>query len=391
MSADDRPRLVRVGPAWAATGERWCARVRRALGDALDGGHLLEAAHVGSTAVPGLLAKPTLDLLARVHPWPLPADADARLAKLGLVNRGEHGLPGRTYYTRGPHEVHLHVVGDEGEHWQRHVALRDHLRASTEARARYESAKHAGLALAEQVRDDREARAAYQDAKADAIAALETEARASALARTGFGPVVELAGALDSTHGFSAAPARWAVHGGWALDLATGAPSRHHDDVDVAVNAADGPALLDALTGRGARVAWVVAGEPAAYVPRRPGEAHPGGGHQAHARWGDVWVDVALEPWTDGGWRYRRDPRVTLPLDRAIRRVVIEGVVVPILAPEAVLLFKATRGGRSAPRPKDDVDLARALPSLDGQARAWLRAALPAGHPWLERLPPGAT
>jgi len=380
VSGRDRPRLVCVGPAWADAGEHWCERLGRALGDALDGGHLLDVAHVGSTAVPGLLAKPTIDLLARVHPWPLPADADARLARLGFVHRGEHGLPGRTYYTRGPHEIHLHVVGRGSGHWHRHVALRDHLRASAEARARYERVKHAGLARAQDVPADREARAAYQDAKAGVIAALEAEALASALARTGFGPVVELARALADV------PMRWAVHGGWALDLATGGPSRHHDDADVAVDVVDGPALLDALTQRGARVAWVIAGEPAAYVPRAVGEAHPAGGHQAHARWGETWVDVVLEPWSDAAWRYRRDPRVTLPLERAIRRVAVEGVTVPVLAPEAVLLFKATTGGRRAPRPKDEADLARVLPALDADARAWLRSSLPDGHPWRERL-----
>ncbi|MBW6457462.1 MAG: GrpB family protein [Trueperaceae bacterium] len=376
----DRPRLVRVGPAWAAAGERWCARIARVLGDALDGGHLLDVAHVGSTAVPGLLAKPTIDLLARVHPWPLPADANARLMRLGFVHHDEHCLPGRTYYTRGPHEIHLHVVGRGGSHWHRHVALRDHLRASVEARARYERVKHAGLARAQEVPDDREARAAYQDAKAGVIAALEAEALASALARTGFGPVVELARALADV------PARWAVHGGWALDLATGAPSRHHEDVDVAVDAADASALLDTVTHRGAPVAWVIASDPAAYAPRRPGEAHPAGGHQAHARWGKTWVDVVLEPWSDAAWRYRHDPRVTLPLDRAIRRVAVEGVTVPVLAPEAVLLFKATTGGRSTPRPKDEADLALVLPALDADARAWLRSSLPDGHPWRGRL-----
>ncbi|MBW6457493.1 MAG: hypothetical protein K0A98_16545 [Trueperaceae bacterium] len=41
--------------------------------------------------------------------------------------------------------------------------------------------------------------------------------------------------------------------------------------------------------------------------------------------------------------------------------MAVGAVAVPILAPEAVLLFKATAGGRSAPRPKDDADLARAL------------------------------
>jgi GrpB-like predicted nucleotidyltransferase (UPF0157 family) len=385
VSPTHRPRLVRVGPAWADDGERWCARLGEALGDALAGGHLLDVVHVGSTAVPGLLAEPTLDLLARVHPCPLPAEAGARLAALGFVHRGEHGPSGGSYTTRGPHEIHLRVVGRDDDTWHRLVALRDHLRASGAARARHEAAEHAGLARAEAVPDDRSARAAYQDAKRDVIAALEAEALGHALAHTGFGPVVELA------RGLADAPARWAVHGGWALDLAAGAPSRHHEDVDVAVDAAGAAALLDALADRGARVAWVIAGEPAAYLPRRAGEAHPGGGHQAHARWGHRWIDVVLEPWAPDAWRYRRDPRVTLPLDRALRRVAVAGVTVPVLAPEVVLLFKATAGGRSTPRPKDDADLARALPSLDAAARAWLRAGLPAGHPWRGRLADATT
>lgn len=343
MSPSERPRLVRVDPAWADAGERWCRRLERALGDALDGGYLLEAAHVGSTAVTGLLAKPTIDLLARVHPWPLPAEADARLSELGFANQGEHGLPGRTYYTLGPHDVHLHVVGGASVHWHRHLALRDHLRASADARSRYEAAKHAGLERAEAVPDDRAARAAYQDAKADVVAALEAEALAAAVARTGFAPVAAVARAIGD------APARWAVHGGWALDLLAGAPSRHHDDVDVAMDAADAAVVLDALARLGARIAWVVEGSPARLAARRPGEPRPKGSHQAHVRLGGWWVDVVLEPWTPAAWRYRRDPRVTLPLDRAVRRVAVGDLTVPVLAPAAVLLVKALRDGGATP------------------------------------------
>ena len=61
------------------------------------------------------------------------------------------------------------------------------------------------------------------------------------------------------------------------LDAVAGAPSRHHDDVDVAVDAVASPAVLDALTRRGAHCAWVT-GTPARYLPRSLGEAHPGGG-----------------------------------------------------------------------------------------------------------------
>ncbi|MBA2668230.1 MAG: GrpB family protein [Trueperaceae bacterium] len=380
MSARIRPRLERVDATWAATGTSWCARVEHALGDALDGGHLYDVAHVGSTAVPGLLAQPTLDLLAQVHPWPLPSHADARIVDLGFVRHGQDNLIGRTFYTLGRHDVHLHVVGHESDGWHRRLALRDHLRASSDARARYEAATLDGLARSDAIADDDAARAAYNDAKASVLAALEVDALAHALERTGFHPILDLARALAD------APTRWAIAGGWALDLIAGAPARHHDDIDIAVDAAAAPDLLDALAHHGIRASWVIAGNPARYLPRNPGEAHPGGGHQAHARRGDTWVDVVIEPWTATQWRYRRDPRIMLPLHRAIRHAIIDGVDVPVMAPEAVLLFKATTGGRTVPRPKDDADLARALPMLDADARAWLDAALPAGHPWRKRL-----
>lgn len=359
MSPGDGPHLGRVDASRIAAGARWCTRVSDALGDVLDGGHLMDVAHVGPTAVPGLTATPTVDLLARAYPWPLPADADARLADLGFERREEHDASGRTVYSTALDDVHLHVVGHENDCWHRQLALRDHLRTSGEARA------------------------AYHGATADGLASLEADALVRAIERTGFGPVVEVARALAD------APARWAIAGGWALDAVAAAPSRHHDDVDVAVDAAASPAVLDTLTRHGARCARVIAGTPARYLPRALGEAHPGGGHQAHARWGETWMHVVIEPWSDAAWHYRRDPTITLPLDRAVRRVSIGDADVPVMAPEAVLLFKATTGGRRTPRPKDDADLPQALRTLDDRARSWLHAALPAEHPWRERLVSG--
>jgi hypothetical protein len=125
----------------------------------------------------------------------------------------------------------------------------------------------------ELIADDGDARAAYHGAKVDVLAALEAEALTRALERTGFRPVADVIRAL------ARAPARWAVAGGWALDLVAGAPARHHEDVDVAVDADATPAVLDTLPGSGAHVAWVSAATPARYVRRDPGENHPGGGH----------------------------------------------------------------------------------------------------------------
>lgn len=382
---DARPSLVEVGPSWARRYRRWARRLRPALGDAFDGGILLDLAHVGSTGVPGLLAKPTLDLMARVHPWPPPPAHEAALRGLGFVARGEHGLPGRAYYTYGSHQVHLHVVGNESDHWARHLALRDLLRAVPEARDRYAAAKRAALEAASRRADADLARRAYQDAKAGVVSALEREALTWRAARTGFVPLVRLARWLAS------APARWAVAGGWALDLVAGAPARHHEDVDVAVDREDAVRLLDRLAAVGVEVAWVTedCDGMAGYRRRTVGERPPSGVHQAHARRSGLWLDVLLEPWSGDTWCYRRAPEVVLPLAQAVRLVRIGAVEVPVLAPEAGLLFKATTFGRARPRAKDDADLERMLPLLDPPARAWLRGAIAAtasGHPWLDRL-----
>jgi len=379
--------LLRVGPDWGRRYRALAKRLRAALGDAFDGGVLLDLAHVGSTAVPGLPAKPTLDVMARVHPWPPRVDAEAALLALGFVAHGEHGLPGRAYYTLGRHEVHLHVVGVESDHWDRHLALRDLLRADPRARARYAVEKRGALAAASTASDPRRARAAYREGKAATVAALEREAQAWRVARVGFEPVRRVAAWL------AAAPARWAVAGGWALDAGLGTPTRAHGDVDVVVDRRFAGGVLDALAAGGAEVAWVVPGADGvgAYRRRHPGEPPPGGGHQAHARHGARWIDVLLEPWDDDAWRYRRSPDITLSLARAVSHRAVEGSTIPVMAPEAVLLFKATTSGRARPRPKDDADLERALPRLSHEARAWLGAALVAtapGHPWVERLAP---
>jgi GrpB-like predicted nucleotidyltransferase (UPF0157 family) len=355
--------------------------LRRALGHGFDGGALLDVAHVGSTAVPGFVAKPTLDLIARVHPWPLAPAAEGGLVALGFVAHGERDIPGRAYYTRGGHALHLHVVGLESDHWSRHVALRDFLRGDDAARRRYAGAKAAAIASARAEPEPRRARAAYQDAKSATVTELERAALAWQVGRVGFRPMLEVAA------GLAAAPERWAFAGGWALDARALAPARVHDDVDVVTDVRDAGALLDALSAAGFEVAWVLpsASGPAAYRRRCAEPVHPGG-HQAHARRGELWVDVLLEPWSDDAWRYRRAPEVALPLARAITSQHVDGVPLPLLAPEAVLLFKATTGGRATPRPKDDADLARALPTMTTEGVRWLREAMAAtapGHAWL--------
>ncbi|MFO7543961.1 MAG: GrpB family protein [Trueperaceae bacterium] len=391
MSAPGHPIDLRpYDPAWPARYERERAAIAAALGALVDGGALDGIEHVGSTSVPGLAAKPCIDIMARVHPYPPAAERVAALEAIGFTHHGENGLPGRTYFTKGPHEVHLHVVGFDSEHWQRHLLFRDYLRANVDARDRYQARK---VDLAKRFGNDRDA---YQNGKSGLIEDLGRRAEAWHLRTIGFAPVRfaarELAG-LDGPGGV-----RWAIASGWALDLFLGAPSRFHEDLDVEIARADQLAVQKALLQRGWRLDQVVEG--GVYAPWPEGEAVRDGVHQVHGRRDGAFVDLLLAPRTAEAWAYRRDESVTLPLRRAIRTTdersggnedVPTGI--PYLAPEAVLLFKSrsSRGGmeRPEPRAKDAFDFERVLPRLASEQRAWLSAALErvhGGHPWIERL-----
>jgi hypothetical protein len=79
-------------------------------------------------------------------------------------------------------------------------------------------------------------------------------------------------------------------------------------------------------------------------------------------------------------WRYRRDLRVTVPVDQ----VLLMCGHYPVLAPEIVLLFKSKHL-----RPKDHWDFAAALPLLSAEARQWLATALTLTHPghaWISAI-----
>lgn len=368
-------------PSWISLYAAESARIRAALGSFVDGGTLEELEHIGSTSVPDLCAKPTIDMMGRVHPYPPGPDSIAALAAIGYTWRGEYGLPGRTYFTRGPHDFHLHLVGFDGELWQRHVVFRDYLRARSRARQRYATLK---LDLAERFRLDRPA---YQDAKTDLVMELSREASDWQVRTTGFSPIESLGSWFDGLP----ADGLWAVSSGWALDLHLGTPGRYHDDLDIEVDRSRQETVQRHLLATGWRLDQVV--ENGRYLPWRAAESLAPGSHQVHARRDGRFLDLLFAARDAGTWRFRRDQRVTLPEARAILTARLpSGRRVQYLAPEVVLLFKSrssNSGPAEGPRAKDAADFMRVLPSLVPQARSWLAAALRTvhgDHPWLADL-----
>lgn len=129
--------VVAYDPEWPGRYEREAERVRAALGP-------VELEHMGSTAVPGLAAKPVVDISVGLERLELPAAPIAAMERLGYEYLGENGLPGRLFFSKdeaGRRAYHVHVVELGGEHWHRHRAFRDYLRAHPAEAGRYAAEK----------------------------------------------------------------------------------------------------------------------------------------------------------------------------------------------------------------------------------------------------------
>jgi GrpB-like predicted nucleotidyltransferase (UPF0157 family) len=159
-------------PEWAAGAERETGRLRTALGNILVRVH-----HIGSTSIPGLVAKPILDLIPVVRSIDELDQAQGRIEALGYEWWGEFGLPGRRYCSltdkvSGKRLVQLHCYAEGSPEITRHLAFRDYLRARPELVAEYEAVKRRCAEA------HPESSHAYGDCKGDWVKRIETEALA---------------------------------------------------------------------------------------------------------------------------------------------------------------------------------------------------------------------
>jgi GrpB-like predicted nucleotidyltransferase (UPF0157 family) len=131
--------------------------------------------HIGSTSVPGLAAKPVIDVLLGARTL---AEIESKIGALDAlgyvyVPKYERELPMRRYFVKLSAEslrIHLHAVEQGSRIWREHLAFRDALRADAGLRSRYQALK---LRLAETHAEDK---SAYTSAKdpfiRDVLAAL---------------------------------------------------------------------------------------------------------------------------------------------------------------------------------------------------------------------------
>ncbi|MEJ2666591.1 MAG: GrpB family protein [Deinococcales bacterium] len=146
--------LVPYDPGWAERFATEATRLLETFGAEVAGLH-----HIGSTAVPALTAKPTIDVLLEVRDLSRFGRLRTAAERGGYAWHGEFGIAGRRYLVRagdadGEDAVHVHAFLAGDAQVARHLAFRDYLLAHPDRAAAYGSLK-AKLAAAHG--DNREA------------------------------------------------------------------------------------------------------------------------------------------------------------------------------------------------------------------------------------------
>lgn len=130
-------RLAEPNADWPSAFALEATRLKAALGDVI-----IAIEHYGSTSIPGLAAKPIIDLLVGVADLSQAAQSSAVMAGLGYDERGYDLVPGHHIFGHGEARTHLaHFVPHDSDFWRRPLIFRDRLRVSADLRERYEALK----------------------------------------------------------------------------------------------------------------------------------------------------------------------------------------------------------------------------------------------------------
>lgn len=150
MSVGERDGVILAlhDPAWASLFASERARLLEAAP-----GAIVDVHHVGSTAVPGIVAKPVIDILVVLRRFLCDEEITA-VSEPVYEYRGEYGIPGRQYFSRRTEPAfHIHAFLETNQEVERMLRFRDYLIANSEAAQEYEALK---LRLANDLRLSRE-------------------------------------------------------------------------------------------------------------------------------------------------------------------------------------------------------------------------------------------
>lgn len=159
--------VTAYNPQWPDMFENEAAKILEVFGE-----NLVSVHHIGSTSVPGLKAKPIIDIMPVARDVAIIDQYNDKMMTLGYEPMGEFGIAGRRYFRKGgdarTHQVHFFQMGSLDI--ERHLAFRDYLRRHPNEAENYAQLKET---LAKRFPDDIEG---YSDGKNDFIKELEKRA-----------------------------------------------------------------------------------------------------------------------------------------------------------------------------------------------------------------------
>ncbi len=161
-------KIVSHDASWAARFEQETKGLRAAMDTCARALH-----HIGSTSVPGLVAKPIIDVLAEVSSHAALDARAAQMAGIGYEVMGAFGIEGRRYFRKdsagGERLVQVHAFESGSHHLVRHLAFRDYLRAYPDVAAEYGKLKQTLVAKGDEADG-------YMDGKDAFVKRVEREA-----------------------------------------------------------------------------------------------------------------------------------------------------------------------------------------------------------------------
>ena len=119
-------------------------------------GSNIKIEHIGSTAIPGVLAKPIIDIAVGYTNEEQKESTFSKLRSNGYEDRGEKGRNGRRFFAKGPDHnrtYYLHVTQIGSNCWNEQILFRDFLKQNKNAREAYNELK---IKLADEFADNRE-------------------------------------------------------------------------------------------------------------------------------------------------------------------------------------------------------------------------------------------
>jgi GrpB-like predicted nucleotidyltransferase (UPF0157 family) len=137
MEINERVQIEEHNPEWFKQYESEKKRLCELLGEVI-----LGIEHIGSTSIPGMWAKPIVDILIGVDSLPLEEFYINKLIEIGYEYLGEAGVSGRLYFRkRAPHKYNVHVTKIGSDIWNNNIVLRDYLCDNRDEALKYSAIK----------------------------------------------------------------------------------------------------------------------------------------------------------------------------------------------------------------------------------------------------------